>query len=273
MVENVPGDAIARLYGVSPQIKIGTVSAKTQVSGTLTNLQTALHHATYPARGKVIIAGTNNFLFRDTVVNVQAGTVRAVGQLANGRWQASGRAAGVTVWHKFRQRYRHPKWDIQALRHHRVIQTGNYSCYWFGTREYRWHSHSLKHPTGWRSLAGSGTATGIQLGRITAATLTIAGRLNGRFNLSGGLAAITPETIQGNGSGSLQVADGTVTATNVTLRPLAGSLLPIEMENLAQLTALSRFSPQYRDVSVSMLQDRWQPSTGCYSGQGAVAFA
>jgi len=44
----------------------------------------------------VIIAGTT-FLFRDTVVNVAGGTVRAVGQLANGRWQASGRAVGATA--------------------------------------------------------------------------------------------------------------------------------------------------------------------------------
>jgi len=64
--------------------------------------------ATYPARGKVIIAGTDTFCF-DTVVNVAGGTVRASGQLANGRWQASGSAAGVQVGrHKFRQRYRHP---------------------------------------------------------------------------------------------------------------------------------------------------------------------
>jgi len=51
--------------------------------------------------------------------------------------------------------------------------------------------------------------------------------------LSGSLAAI-PETIQGNGSGSLQIADGTVTATNVTLRDnrWQGLLLPMSMENL-----------------------------------------
>jgi len=76
--------------------------------------------------------------------------------------------------------------------------------------------------------------------------------------LSGSL--ITPETIQGNGSGSLQIADGTVTATNVT-QTIAGRVFAadkVEMENLAQLTALSRFSPKYRDVSVvvSMLQGR-----------------
>jgi len=48
------------------------------------------------------------------------------------------------------------------------------------------------------------------------------------------LAAITPETIQGNGSGSLQIADGTVTATNVTPETIAGRVFAaeIEMENL-----------------------------------------
>jgi len=66
---------------------------------------------------------------------------------------------------------------------------------------------------GWQGQA----LRGIQLGRITAATSTIAGRLNGRFNLSWFGCDYTRKHT-GNGSGSLQVADGTVTATNVTLR-------------------------------------------------------
>jgi translocation and assembly module TamB len=257
VAENVPGDAIARLYGVSPQIKIGTVSAKTQVSGTLTNLQTIVNwqapQAIYPARGKVIIAGTNNFLFRDTVVNVAGGTVRAVGQLANGRWQASGRAVGVQLRRlaqvppalqtplsgTFKLSGTTESFNPETIRANgsgRVnIAGGTVTASNIQLAEGRWQ--------------GSGTATGIQLGRILPQLPSqLQGRLNGRFNLSGSLAAITPETVQGNGSGSLQVADGTVTATNVTLRDgrWQGSFAAdkVEMENLAQLTALSRFSPQ-----------------------------
>jgi len=81
-------------------------------------------------------------------------------------------------------------------------------------------------------LAGGrwqGHCSGIQLGRILPQLPPqLQGRLNGRFNLSGGLAAITRKHGAG---GSLQVADGTVTATNVTLRDgrWQGSLLPIEL--------------------------------------------
>jgi len=52
--------------------------------------------ATYPARGKVIIAGTDTFCsaIPSSMLQVE---LSASGQLANGRWQASGSAAGVQV--------------------------------------------------------------------------------------------------------------------------------------------------------------------------------
>ena len=258
VAQNVPGDAIARLYGVSPQIKIGSVRAKTQVSGTLTNLQTIVNwqapQATYPARGKVIIAGTDTFLLRDTVVNVAGGTVRASGQLANGRWQASGRAAGVQVGRlaQVPPALQAPlsgtfklSGTTESLQPETIRATGSVAVNIAGGTV---TAPNIQLAGGrWQ---GSGTASGIQLGRILPQLPPqLQGRLNGRFNLSGGMAAITPESIRGNGSGSLQVADGTVTATNVTLRDgrWQGSFAAdrVEMGPLAQFPALKgRFSPQ-----------------------------
>jgi len=97
-------------------------------------------------------------LFRDTVVNVAGGTVRAVGQLA-GRWQASGRAV-VCNW--------------------RLAQV----------------PPALQAP-------------------------------NGTFKLSGTTESFKPETIRANGSGRVNIAGGTVTASRLAGQGLQlGRILP-----------------------------------------------
>ncbi|MBD2195228.1 MULTISPECIES: translocation/assembly module TamB domain-containing protein [Calothrix] len=89
---NLPGDAIAQTYNVNlPNIRIGTVSANTQVSGTLANLQTLVQiqapMATYP--GKVELAINKGIVqIRNTALRVAGGTVAATGQLKGDRWQA-----------------------------------------------------------------------------------------------------------------------------------------------------------------------------------------
>ncbi len=90
--QNLPGDAIARAYNSSPGITIGNVSANTNISGTLSNLQAVARvqapTATYPTTGRVVVAQQGeSILFPDAVLNVAGGTVRARGQLAQQRWQ------------------------------------------------------------------------------------------------------------------------------------------------------------------------------------------
>ncbi|MBW4564736.1 MAG: translocation/assembly module TamB domain-containing protein [Mojavia pulchra JT2-VF2] len=90
--KNVPGDAIAQTYNASlPNIRIGTVSANTQISGNLNNLQTLVQiqapQATYP--GKVELAvNKGNIQIQDTVFQVAGGTVAARGKVVGDRWQA-----------------------------------------------------------------------------------------------------------------------------------------------------------------------------------------
>ncbi len=98
---NVPGDAIARLYDVSPAITIGDVAATARVVGTTSNLQTIvqfqLPEATYPGQGELVIANGGNILLRDAVFNVAGGVVEATGQLAEGQFQATIDAAQVRL--------------------------------------------------------------------------------------------------------------------------------------------------------------------------------
>jgi translocation and assembly module TamB len=60
-------------------------------------------------------------------------------------------------------------------------------------------------------------ASGVQVQRLAQVPPQLRGPLSGNFTLSGPLASLTPSTIRGTGSGRLNVAGGTVTATDVQL--------------------------------------------------------
>lgn len=223
VAQNLPGDTIARLYGVSPEIKIGTISAKTQVSGTLANLQTVVNwqapQATYPAQGKLIIAGTNTLLLRNTVLNVAGGTVRAAGQLADGRWQASATAGGVQLGRLA---------QVPPSLRTPLSGTFNFSG---STASFQPETISLQG-SGRVNIASSTVtasniqvaggrwqaqlqASGVDLGRLAQVPPPLRTPLSGRLNLSGSTASFKPETLSATGSGRVNVAGGTVRASNI----------------------------------------------------------
>jgi len=97
----VPGDAIAELYDVSPGIRIGDVSAVARLSGSSGNLQTVVQfrapEATYPGRGEVVITNEGTILLRDAAFTVAGGTVEARGRYDQGEFQAVVDAAQVRL--------------------------------------------------------------------------------------------------------------------------------------------------------------------------------
>jgi translocation and assembly module TamB len=100
--QNLPGDAIARAYKSSPGITIGNVSANADISGTLSNLQAVARvqapKASYPTSGRVVVTKQGeNIILPDAVLNVAGGTIRAKGQLAQQRWQASVNTAQIQL--------------------------------------------------------------------------------------------------------------------------------------------------------------------------------
>lgn len=60
-------------------------------------------------------------------------------------------------------------------------------------------------------------ASGVQLGRLAPVPAALNSPVSGNFNLSGSLVDLSPKTIIGSGSGSLNLAGGTVTASNIKL--------------------------------------------------------
>ncbi|MBE9037696.1 translocation/assembly module TamB domain-containing protein [aff. Roholtiella sp. LEGE 12411] len=90
--KNLPGDAIAKTNNNS-SVTIGTVSANTKVSGTLSNLRAVAQlqapTGTYPTTGQIVATQQGqNILFTSAVLNVAGNIIRARGQVAQQGWQA-----------------------------------------------------------------------------------------------------------------------------------------------------------------------------------------
>ncbi|MDJ0706234.1 MAG: translocation/assembly module TamB domain-containing protein [Leptolyngbyaceae cyanobacterium MO_188.B28] len=101
---DLPGDAIATTYAVSPpnSIVLGSLIADAQIFGPLQDLQATLHwrlpEATYPGEGEVVYRD-RTLLVQDTQFQVAAGTVvaSAMAGLDQGNWQADLEAVQVPV--------------------------------------------------------------------------------------------------------------------------------------------------------------------------------
>ncbi|MEG3975328.1 translocation/assembly module TamB domain-containing protein [Microcoleus sp. herbarium8] len=91
--ENVPGDAIAKIYAaqIPATVKIGNVSAKAQVFGPLDNIQARVQwqaqQGTFPASGEIRSAG-NAVELQNTVVKIGDTNVNVDAALKNRQWEA-----------------------------------------------------------------------------------------------------------------------------------------------------------------------------------------
>ncbi|MEG4395315.1 translocation/assembly module TamB domain-containing protein [Microcoleus sp. BROC3] len=92
-VENVPGDAIAKIYAlpIPAGVNIGNVSAKAQIFGPLDNIQARVQwqapQATFPAAGE-IRAARNSADLQNTVVKIGDASVNVDAALKDRQWQA-----------------------------------------------------------------------------------------------------------------------------------------------------------------------------------------
>jgi translocation and assembly module TamB len=228
--ENLPGDALANLYGAKPPIKIGAVGGKAQVFGPEGNLQTAIQfsapQATYPATGIVVVTPKNEIVFPEATLQVGSGVVKGQGQIANNRWLASLQTANV------------PGQSLAPLLDNKVppifqgLISGNFNL----AGNLNTSGQSSLQATGAGQLQyseGRVTASNLRIandrwqGNFTANSLPISrlapdipsnfqgGTIAGNFNLSGKLTAFKPETLQGNGEGRIAFPNGAVQAANL----------------------------------------------------------
>ncbi|HEY9597078.1 MAG TPA: DUF748 domain-containing protein, partial [Cyanophyceae cyanobacterium] len=93
-------------------------------------------------------------------------------------------------------------------------------------------------------------ASGVQLATLPQVPPQLRGSaVSGNFNLAGSLTAFTPASIQGSGSGRLNLAGGTVAANNVQLQN--GRFSAQVQASSLQVARLAQVPPQLRDSLVS----------------------
>ncbi|MBP5974292.1 translocation/assembly module TamB domain-containing protein [Brasilonema sp. CT11] len=262
LAQNLPGDAIAKAYKASPNFTIGNISANARTFGSLGNLQTVAQlqapTATYPTTGQVVVNQQgNSILLRDAVAKVAGSTIRARGQLTQGRWQAFVNAQQIQL-----SRFAQVPPQLQkgvlssqlnlsgttASFQPSTIQASgqaNLSGVAGGTVNVR----NINLDNGrWQALLN---AQQIQLSRFAQVPPQLQkGVLNSQLNLSGTTASFQPSTIQASGQANLNgVAGGTVNVRNINLDNGRWQAVA----NISQVQ-LNRFSQQLQGRLNSNLQ-------------------
>ncbi|MBD2532830.1 translocation/assembly module TamB domain-containing protein [Nostoc flagelliforme FACHB-838] len=234
--KNLPGDAIAKVYDITPTFQIGNVSGTAQLTGAPTNVQTAVQfqapNGTYPGTGEVAfssgvaagIAPNRNVSFRNVALNVSGGTVRATGSYANERWQAVAVASGVKL-ESFVDKSQLQNVSLaEAQFNGRLILSGSTAPFKIATIR----SYGAGVQIGGGTVAVSNiqlqdqsfsaqlVANGVRLGQILKQSPpALNNPLAGTFQIAGNRDNFSLKTLRGSGEGRLAIGGGTVTASNI----------------------------------------------------------
>ncbi|MEH2411585.1 translocation/assembly module TamB domain-containing protein [Nostoc sp.] len=228
--QNLPGDAIAKVYEITPNFQIGNVSATAQLTGTPTNAQTAVQfqapNGTYPGTGEVAIASDRTVSFRNVALNVSGGTVRATGSYANQRWQAVAVASGVKL-EPFVNKSQLQNVSLAGVEYNgRLILSGSTAPFKIAT--IRTEGGGVEIGSGIvavsniqlqdQSFSAQLVANAVRLGQILKQSPpALNNPLAGTFQIAGNRDNFSLKTMRGSGEGRLAIGGGTITASNIQI--------------------------------------------------------
>lgn len=258
---NVPGDAIARTYNVKLPVPIGTVSARALIATSLDNPQQnlrAIGAANLNVAGGTVIAQNLRVTGQRFTTQILASGVQ-VNRLAQVPPQFSGPLSGNLTL----------SGSLASFSPSTLSGSGTASLNIAGGTI---TAQNLQLDNG--RFTTQVQASAIQLGRLAQVPPQLQRPVSGTFNLSGSLASLTPSTIRGSGSGSLNVAGGTVSANNVLLEN--GRLQAQIQASGVQLAGLPQVPPQLNgslsgNFNFFAPLDALSPSTIRGSGSGRLA--
>ncbi|HYW18798.1 MAG TPA: translocation/assembly module TamB domain-containing protein [Nodularia sp. (in: cyanobacteria)] len=228
--KNISGDAVAKLYENIPPLQIGTVSATAQLTGIANNVRTVVKwqapEATYPGTGETVIAPDRTLTFRNVALNVAGGMVRSSGSFAKGRWQALTQASNVGLAPFVDQNQLQNISLTGAEFNGRVILEG--SAEPFQIASIRTEGAGVNIGGGTvavsriqlqdQNFSAQLVANNVRLGRILKQSPpALGGPLAGTFQIAGNTENLGLKTLRGTGEARLNVAGGTVTASNIQL--------------------------------------------------------
>ncbi|MEH2333934.1 translocation/assembly module TamB domain-containing protein [Nostoc sp.] len=287
--KNVPGDAIAKVYQITPTFQIGNVSATAQLIGASTNVQTLVQYqapnGTYPGTGEVAIAPNRIVSFRNVALNVSGGTVRATGSYANQRWQAVAVASGVKL-EPFVDKSQLQNVSLAGAQFNgRLILSGSTAPFEIAT--IRTDDAGVKIGGGTvavsnvqlqdQSFSAQLVANGVRLGQILKQSPpALNNPLAGTFQIAGNRDNFSLKTLRGSGEGSLAIGGGTVTAKNIQV---ANGVYQAQVQaNNVPVQQLATVPKQFQGAlngqfNVAGSVDPFKPQTIQASGQARVNVA
>ncbi|MGJ5674751.1 MAG: translocation/assembly module TamB domain-containing protein [Nostochopsis sp.] len=291
--KNVPGDAIALIYNSQPTLKIGTVSGTAQMTGNTDNAQTTVQfqapQAQYPATGEVIVNSDRTLNFRNVVFSVAGGKVQAVGSWNHQNWQAVADATGVQV-----EPFVNPKQleniNLDDARFNGRLFLSGSSTPW-KLAKIRTENAKVKVANGTVAVSNIQlgenrfsaklVADGVRLVRLLkqpapALKPALEAAMAGTFQISGNTNNFDLKTLRGNGSASLAVSNGTVTATNIQVaNGVYQAQLQAKNAPLQELTPLiTQFhGPVTSDLNVTGSVESFEPETIQAQGQAKLNVA
>jgi translocation and assembly module TamB len=230
--ENVPADAIAKIYNVNlpANFNIGNVNAQTQISGPINNIRIATNfqapQATYPLTGQVAIS-QGEIRLTNAIAQVPGGNVQASATVNNQtrRWQATVQTAQLPVNSILAitqpaNQTETPAEIPQPIRQGRVTGTANLA----GTLDSFQPENIQATAQGNLQVAGGNirltqgqlnqgnwqglvNASGINLAAFPQVPPQFRSTFNGQFRVAGNLNAPT-RNLQATGQGNINVAGG-----------------------------------------------------------------
>ncbi|HLO83977.1 MAG TPA: translocation/assembly module TamB domain-containing protein, partial [Nostocaceae cyanobacterium] len=287
--QNLPGDAIAKLYNINSSVQVGKVAATVQTSGVVNNLQTLVKwqapQATYPASGEAILNPDRSISFRNVAVNLRGGTVRGFGKYANQRWQAVIQAPGLKLAPFLNPQQLQNVSLEDASFQGRLIVSGSAAP--FKIEKLRTEGAGIQIAGGSvnitqvelanQDFAAELVAKGIRIGRILKQSPpALRGLLDGKFIIAGNLNNLSAKTLRGVGAANLAVAGGNVVANNIKL--IDGNYQAQLLANNLSLQELANIPPQFRgrlagQFIVAGNVESFQPQNIQAIGQGKLQLA
>ncbi|HEY9604418.1 MAG TPA: translocation/assembly module TamB domain-containing protein [Allocoleopsis sp.] len=260
---DLSGQALAKIYNLKLPVPLGPVSGQAQIVGSLNTPQTirTTGAATVNAAGGTLTASNIQAVgVQRFTAQVQASGLR-VERLTNVPPQFRGPlSANLTL-----------SGPIANLNLSAVRGSGTGSLQVAGGTV---TARNIQLANG--RFTTQVQARGLQSGRLAQVPPQFQGPISGNLTLSGTLANLSPSTVRGTGSGSLQIAGGTVTATNIQLAN-GRFTTPVQARGL-QSGRLAQVPPQFQgpisgNLILSGALANLSPSTVRGTGSGSLQVA
>lgn len=237
---NIPGDAVAKVYNVTPNFQIGAVAATAQIagipgtgtsgSGASGNIQTTVQwqapNGTYPGTGETIVNSDRSVDFRNVALNVAGGQVKAGGRWANDQWLVTADTSGIPV-EQFVNKEQSENINLTNVTFDgRLLIAGNTAPFKIAGIESENAGINLgggrvalsQVRFNQENFAAQFIANNVRLSRVLKESAPVLQNpLAGTFQIAGSRDNITLKTIQGRGNARLAVGGGTVGVNNIRL--------------------------------------------------------